>query len=311
QNQLLEKQRQASCEPSNDNCTIYVLNQLSKLEEETKLKNDELSQLQQKYDKLNTTYLSVSMAKNDLDEQVKNLTATLDATRYRTRTMGAADCSEVLSLDFKESNVYIIYPKTPSGGVSAYCDQKTDGGGWTVFLTRKESHPQQEKFNRTWQEYSKGFGDPEGEYWLGNKVLHALTGKTSTYMLRMDVQYETDGSLLFAEWEYFTVNNEDNKYSLSLGDYNPNSTIATDPLQYESDMAFSTFDQDNDRNSLKSCSKANGGGGWWWNNCNIAFLTRPFNQRDRTDTPDTSLGSSNDVFNNSFVYLQLKIRPKI
>lgn len=50
--------------------------------------------------------------------------------------------------------------------VRVWCDMDTDGGGWTVFLTRQKQTPQLE-FNRSWVEYRSGFGDPHGEYWLG------------------------------------------------------------------------------------------------------------------------------------------------
>lgn len=42
-------------------------------------------------------------------------------------------------------------------------------------------------FNRTWQEYRDGFGSLQGEHWLGNLALHALTS-TSQHQLRIELE---------------------------------------------------------------------------------------------------------------------------
>ncbi|KAK7491082.1 hypothetical protein BaRGS_00017646, partial [Batillaria attramentaria] len=47
--------------------------------------------------------------------------------------------------------------------VRVYCDQQTDGGGWTVLQRRKNGLV---NFNRTWVWYEDGFGYLEGEFWL-------------------------------------------------------------------------------------------------------------------------------------------------
>ncbi|XP_018026920.1 tenascin-like, partial [Hyalella azteca] len=65
-----------------------------------------------------------------------------------------ADCSEQPE---KTSGVYTIYPS--GAAVQVYCDQTTDGGGWTVFLRRQKQEPQL-NFSRTFKEYEEGFGSP-------------------------------------------------------------------------------------------------------------------------------------------------------
>ena len=49
----------------------------------------------------------------------------------------------------------------------------TDGGGWVVFQRRMDGN---EDVYCNWTDYVKGFGDLNGEFWLGlNKIA------TSTY----------------------------------------------------------------------------------------------------------------------------------
>ena len=42
-------------------------------------------------------------------------------------------------------------------------------------------------FNRSWVEFKVGFGDPSGNYWLGNDLLSQLTANYR-YKLRFDLQ---------------------------------------------------------------------------------------------------------------------------
>ncbi|GFR66294.1 ficolin-2 [Elysia marginata] len=64
------------------------------------------------------------------------------------------------------------------------------------------------KFYRTWQEYKEGFGDPSGDFWLGNEALHSLTGKHA-YELRIDMT--VDGKHTFAKYSTFQIENESDK----------------------------------------------------------------------------------------------------
>ena len=59
------------------------------------------------------------------------------------------------------------------GIIIVYCDQTTTVGGWTVFQRRLS--PFILSFNRVWVEYQQGFGDVNGELWLGNDNIHRLT----------------------------------------------------------------------------------------------------------------------------------------
>ena len=100
------------------------------------------------------------------------------------------------------------------GEFEVFCDQKTAGGGWTVFQKRQDGSVD---FYRGWHDYKRGFGDLNGEYWLGLDKIHRLTGSGS-YKLRVDLE-DLDGNTAFAEYSSFAVKSERAKYQLSLGSY--------------------------------------------------------------------------------------------
>ena len=61
-----------------------------------------------------------------------------------------------------------------------YCDQKTAGGGWTVFQKRLDGSVD---FYRGWDDYKRGFGNLNGEFWLGLDKIHRLTKGLSKFEL--------------------------------------------------------------------------------------------------------------------------------
>jgi hypothetical protein len=90
----------------------------------------------------------------------------------------------------------------------------TSGGGWTVFQRRLDGSVD---FYRGWQDYKQGFGDINGEYWLGLDKIHRLT-IASQNKLRIDME-DWSGNKKYAEYDSFAVTNETQKYQLSLGTY--------------------------------------------------------------------------------------------
>ena len=105
----------------------------------------------------------------------------------------------------------------PDDGVpfDVYCDQKTNGGGWTVIQKRLDGSLD---FNRGWANYKRGFGNMNGEFWLGLDNIHRLT-KEGKNIIRVELE-EIDGTTAFAEYDMFVVENESANYKLSrLGRY--------------------------------------------------------------------------------------------
>ena len=125
-------------------------------------------------------------------------------------------CAKLLEIGFTSSGKYTI---NPDGGkpIQVLCDMTTDGGGWTVFQRRLDGSVD---FYLDWESYKNGFGDLNGEFWLGNDNLHRLTA-TDDVILRVNLE-DFDRNKAYAEYTTFKVADEADKYRLSIGEYSGN-----------------------------------------------------------------------------------------
>ena len=99
-----------------------------------------------------------------------------------------------------------------------FCDQTTAGGGWTVFQKRLDGSVD---FYRGWADYKNGFGNLNGEFWLGLDKINRITN-SERYELRVDME-DTEGKTAHAEYDVFSVTSEKTKYQLSIGTYSGQS----------------------------------------------------------------------------------------
>lgn len=141
---------------------------------------------------------------------VRGVSETLERIHHQPR-----HCKDYLEAGDGQSGVRMIhpYPRQPSRRIITYCDQTTDGGGWTM-IQRRTNLTFRENFNRTWKEYSLGFGDVEGEFWLGLDAMHGLT-ETSLQELRVDLE-DWEGDHRYAKYSSFHVDGPDTKYILTV-----------------------------------------------------------------------------------------------
>ncbi|KXJ16226.1 Techylectin-5B [Exaiptasia diaphana] len=205
--------------------------------------------------------------KNDVENDQKVLLAIINMLREIKKAKGTPhkvlkNCAELYKRGFKRSGVYTIDPDG-KGKFKVYCDQKTAGGGWTVFQRRKDGSVD---FYRGWNDYKNGFGDLKGEFWLGLNKIHRLTNQRRN-RLRVDLE-DTKGKTAYAEYSSFAVTSERSKYKLSLGSY---SGTAGDSLSNHRGMAFTTKDRDNDKWSGGSCA-VKYKGAWWYESCHSSNL---------------------------------------
>lgn len=194
---------------------------------------------------------------------------------YFGSTVLPRDCHDMLmsSSGQARDGVYMIQPgDTP---IVAYCAMQE--GGWTVVqhITVNSSVD----FDRTWAEYQMGFGDVDGDHWLGNEHLHQLTRGPGLYKLGVKL-VDRDGATKMGEYDPFLVEAETSAYRLRLGLFQGTAvdalTLDTDNYLHDN-QRFTTKDRDND-NYFQNCAKLEfqgvAGGGWWYDACAGANLNR-------------------------------------
>jgi len=115
--------------------------------------------------------------------------------------------------------------------------------------------------NRSWAEYKVGFGDPSGNYWLGNDLLSQLTANYR-YKLRFDLQSSYSGNWYYAEYSTFRVLSEAYNYTLQVGGFSGNAKVY-DVFSHYNGAKFSTIDRDNDQHSFRNCAAEIEGGFWY------------------------------------------------
>ena len=169
------------------------------------------------------------------------------------------DCLEFLQAGYRSNGIYRLHGPSFNHPI-VYCDQKTQGGGWTVFQRRKDGSVD---FQKTWKDYELGFGKLNTEFWLGNQKLHDLTKpsfapKKSQLLINMHLNGAKQP--VYAKYAKFAVGDERSKYLLTVE--GASGTITEpDKFLYHNNTRFSTFDADNDEYDY-SCSKTYGGLGW-------------------------------------------------
>ncbi|XP_068214890.1 fibrinogen-like protein 1 [Palaemon carinicauda] len=247
-----------------------------------------------------------------LERTLEAYNETLNEIMVRSKSTSGIrprDCSGVLKSGETENGIYQIFPVGIPNGVDAYCDLQTDGGGWTVIIQRQEEIPPL-NFARTFEEYATGFGRPDGEFWIGNRILHALSGNKPQTLL---VEARSLGGVSReARWTSFSVGSEETEFTLSVAGYLSNSTMGDGLTPHFSarhnanGMKFSTID----RKNKNKCSDL-GGGGWWFNHCYGVNPTAPRGVEGNIRTLNYFFWSLNEEKEyTGLSSIRFKIRPR-
>ena len=171
------------------------------------------------------------------------------------------------------SGVYKINTGTFST-TNVYCDMSTDNGGWTVIQRNRKNS--RFSFNKNRKEYEDGFGDLNGDFWAGLKLMHALT-QSGQWEMRVDYQKEKDRTWTYLHYNKFSVESATKEYQLFVNGYTGEVWFGSkkDPFTGTGRTVngSSTYDNDNgrmvngsstyDNDNKNNCAKT----GWWHNSC--------------------------------------------
>ena len=127
------------------------------------------------------------------------------------------------------------------------CDMETDGGGWTI-IQQRNADSRRVNFTRGWEDYENGFGELDGEFWIGLKNIYEMTNQQDV-TLRISVWNDT------ITWNYrsFVISGPNEKYALldtvvhrGRGDPGTYGAFGVGGLKEN----FSTFDRDYERSNF-------------------------------------------------------------
>ncbi|WAQ95208.1 TL5A-like protein [Mya arenaria] len=172
------------------------------------------------------------------------------------------DCLDVKSRGNGVSDIYSVYPdETEANGFDVRCDMDTDAGGWT-FIQRRVSDTD---FYKSWNEYKQGFGDLNGNFWLGNDRIVALCHGVNCE-LRIDMMLGNERR--YAEYSSFSMEDETGLYKLHVSEFT--GTAGDAFASRNNNNNFSTYDRDNDAYSGNCAEKLHGA--WWYDSCHVSNL---------------------------------------
>ncbi|XP_065357388.1 angiopoietin-related protein 2-like [Calliphora vicina] len=176
------------------------------------------------------------------------------------------DCKSATKCTHKSGYYKIYLPGNKAKQIMVFCDMEIAGGNWMHILRRIDGS---ENFTRPWSDYVNGFGNVEGEYWIGLQNLNVLTNKNGRQQLYVHFE-NSPGLSYYALYNNFLVGDATQIYKLkSLGTY---EGTAVDGMAFYAGQKFSTFDYDNDGSSTRDCAREKNGG-WWFNDCGFAEPT--------------------------------------
>nr|KAG5689764.1 hypothetical protein BaRGS_031165 [Batillaria attramentaria] len=254
-----------------------------KLQAERNVRQGKLEKERQRQEGLESKLNQESKKLKDLETKLRHEQSVLETKvdQVEKKGNGFSDCKEVQG-HFPKNGVYTLNVGTEL--IPVYCDQTTDGGGWTVIQRRQDGSVD---FDRTWEEYEDGFGNLTGEFWLGLKKMHWLTS-SKKFSLRIDLT-DFHGKTAYAKYDSVSIHGPRQQYKLVVSGYSGTAgnglmkPVRGETLKWQTsnNQPFSTPDHDRDYCSCNCAAERRAG--WWFYYCAQVTLNAPYTHKEVSD----------------------------
>ncbi|XP_026840587.1 fibrinogen-like protein 1 [Drosophila persimilis] len=214
----------------------------------------------------NATYTAKLKEKADqikeLEQKVKVYETRLKRKQHVLTDLRKQNTSSAALIDHLSAKVVYFEEFLP---FLVSCEGLTTAGpGWMAIQRRLDGSV---NFYRNWDQYRKGFGKLNGEFFIGLEKLHRLTSSQPHELYISFRRFNGESS--YAHYDDFVIGSEEEGYELKLlGHYQGNSS---DALRTHDKMKFSTFDRDNDEFTHMNCAEYHHGA-WWYDFCSRSNL---------------------------------------
>ncbi|XP_014327702.1 angiopoietin-related protein 3-like isoform X2 [Xiphophorus maculatus] len=229
---------------------------------------------------------------------------TSDTSSNATMILFAADfpsdCSELFDRGERANGTYAIKPNG-SEPFMVFCDMSR-GRGATVIQQRRDGSM---NFDQPWEKYENGFGELQGEFWLGLKKMYSLASQGNSVL---HIQLEDwKQNRHFIEYRFYLEGPVSN-YTIRLVYL---SGSLPNPLSNHTGVVFSTKDRDNGRHWASRCSHPQSGG-WWFSSCGDTNLNERYSRVRANGRSERRRGiqwRSGRKTSHSFAFTQISIHP--
>ncbi|KAM7361499.1 microfibril-associated glycoprotein 4-like [Cochliomyia hominivorax] len=209
------------------------------------------------------------------------------------------NCAEATSCTHRSGIYKILVDKYGPEPFLVECDAKTEGGDWILIQRRQDGSVD---FYRDWEDYKKGFGKIDGEFFIGLDKLHAITNYDGPQELLIVLRDKNETR--FAKYNHFVVGNEKEFYTLHhLGVYTGD---AGNSLGYHLGSKFTTKDQDHDNKPTTNCA-VEYTGAWWYNFCHHSNLNGKYGDNSHAKGVNWHAFRNHNV---SIEYVKMMIRRR-